>query len=173
MLDWIKSMVAPPQPAGPAQPLRVFGPADAIINQDAVTLEDDSLVVEVAEESSVRLFEVHEPEVDNCILTYRAELKTEDASGRVFLAMWCRFPGRGEFFSKGLDNAVKGTNDWASYETPFFLKSGQTPDLIKLNLTSEGQSKVWLRNIELLYTPLETRASSEAPKDAEDAGDES
>ena len=165
MFDWIKSMVTPPQPAGPPQALRTFGSADAIINQDTVTLEDDVLVVEVAEESSVRLYEVHEPEVDNCILTYRAELKTEAASGRVFLTMWCRFPGRGEFYSKGLHHALKGTNDWASYETPFFLKARQTPDLIKLNLTSEGKSKVWLRNIELLYTPFEPRESSEDPED--------
>ena len=167
MFDWIKSMVNPPQPAGPPQPLRSFGAGDAIINQDAVTPEDDVLVVEVAEESSIRLFEVQKPEVDNCILTYRSELKTEDAGGRVFLEMWCRFPSRGEFFSKGFDQAVKGTNDWASYETPFFLKSGQTPDLIKLNLALEGRAKVWLRNIELLYTPLESRDASE---EAEDEG---
>ena len=35
--------------------------------------------------------------------------------------MWCRLPGRGEFFSKGLHNKVQGTTDWASYEIPFFL----------------------------------------------------
>lgn len=161
MFDWIKSMVIPPEPAGPPKPLREFVPADAIINQDSVTLQDDILAVEVAEESSVRLYEVHEPEVDNCLLTYRAELKTEDAAGRVFLTMWCRFLGRGEFYSKGFHHAVKGTNDWASYETLYFLKPGQTPDLIKLNLESEGQSKVWLRNMELLYAPLEPRGDSE------------
>lgn len=165
MFEWIKSMVNPPQPAGPPQPLRSFGADDAIINQDAVTREDDVLIVEVAAESSIRLFEVQKPKVDYCILTYRSELKTEEASGRVFLEMWCRFPGRGEFFSKGFDHAVKGTNDWASYETPFYLKSGQTPDLIKLNLALEGRGKVWLRDIELLYTPFEIRDVSEDPED--------
>ena len=132
-------------------------------------VEDDVLIVEVHEESSIRLFEVNEPEVDNCILTYRAELQTEDAKGRVFLEMWCRFGGRGEFFSKGFDHAVKGTNDWASYETPFYLKTGQTPDLIKLNLALEGEAKVRLRNIELFYTPLETRDSSEESSSRHDS----
>ena len=167
MFDLIKSMVSPPEPAGPPRPVRIFKAADAIINQDSVTLENDLLLVEVAQESSVRLFEVHEPEVDNCILTYRAEFKTKDALGRVFLTMWCRFPGRGEFYSKGFHHAVKGANDWASYETPYFLKPGQTPDLIKLNLESEGQSKVWLRNPELLCTPL---AQSDDTEDTADEG---
>lgn len=167
MFDWIKSMVNPPQPAGPPQPLRSFDSGDAIINQDSVSLEADVLAVEVAAEDSIRLFEVHEPKVDNCVLTYRSELKTEEASGRVFLEMWCRFPGRGEFFSKGFDQAVKGTNDWSYHEIPFYLKTEQTPDLIKLNLATEGKAKVWMRNIELLYTPLESRDAGK------DAGNES
>ncbi|WPL12253.1 hypothetical protein Thiosp_02015 [Thiorhodovibrio litoralis] len=49
---------------------------------------------------------------------------------------------------------MKGTNDWASYEVPFYLKSGQTPDLVKLNLTVEGSGKIWLKNVELSYTPI-------------------
>ena len=63
-------------------------------------------------------------------------------------------PGHGEFFSKGLDQAAKGTTDWASYEIPFYLKKGQRPDLIKLNLVVEGRGKVWLRDVQLLKTPL-------------------
>jgi hypothetical protein len=63
-------------------------------------------------------------------------------------------PGRGEFFSKGYKQAVSGTVEWASYEIPFYLKGGQKPDLIKLNVVVEGQGRVWLRNLELLKTPL-------------------
>jgi hypothetical protein len=68
--------------------------------------------------------------------------------------MWCRLPGRGEFFSKGLQQAVSGTANWSHYEIPFYLKKGQKPDLIKLNLAVEGAGTVWLRNIELLRTRL-------------------
>ena len=68
--------------------------------------------------------------------------------------MWCRLPGRGEFFSKGAQQAVSGTANWARYEIPFYLKRGQKPDLIKLNLAVAGPGTVWLRNIELLKTPL-------------------
>jgi hypothetical protein len=41
-----------------------------------------------------------------------------------------------------------------SCEIPFYLKKGQRPDLIKLNLAIEGSGKVWIRDVELLKTPL-------------------
>ena len=106
------------------------------------------------EEQTIRLFEVQEPQVEQCLITYRAKLKTDGLTGRSFLEMWCRLPGRGEFFSKGLNQVVTGTTDWASYEIPFYLRKGQRPDLIKLNLVVEGRGKVWLRDVQLLKTPL-------------------
>ena len=87
-------------------------------------------------------------------MTYRAEIKAEGLQGRAFLEMWCRLPGRGEFFSKGYKQAVSGTVRWVRYEIPFYLKRGQKPDLIKLNVVVEGPGTVWLRNVELLKTPL-------------------
>jgi hypothetical protein len=92
--------------------------------------------------------------VEQCLLSYRAELKTDGLNGRAFLEMWCRFPGRGEFFSKGLQQAASGTANWARYEIPFYLKARQKPDLIKLNVAVEGTGVVWIKNIELLITPL-------------------
>ena len=82
-------------------------------------------------------------------------MKTEAIIGRAYLEMWCRFPGGGEFFSKGFDNALKGTNDWTSCEIPFYLKKGQKPDLLKLNLVVEGEGSVLLRNLKVFYTPMQ------------------
>lgn len=108
------------------------------------------------EEQTIRLFEVQEPQAEQCLISYRAKMKTDNLAGRAFLEMRCRFPGRGEFFSKGLNQAVKGTTDWASYEIPFYLKKGQKPDLIKLNLVVEGSGKVWLRDVQLFKTPMDS-----------------
>ncbi len=150
----LKSLFGTPKLAGPAETLRAFTAADQPLTRDGVTAEEDGWRIDIAEQRSVRLFEVPEPAVERCVLTYRAKVKTADAKGRVYLEMWCRLPGRGEFFSKGFGHALKGTVDWASCETPFFLKSGQRPDLIKLNIVSEGEGTVWLRDVELLRTPL-------------------
>ena len=59
-----------------------------------------------------------------------------------------------EFFSKGFHHALTGTNEWASYEIPFYLKRGQQPDLVRLNLALQGSGTVWIRNVQLLKTPL-------------------
>ena len=56
--------------------------------------------------------------------------------------------------SKGPQQAVSSTTDWPDYEIPFYLRKNQRPDLIKLNIAVEGTGTVWLRNVELLKTPL-------------------
>jgi hypothetical protein len=82
-------------------------------------------------------------------------MKTEGLSGRTYLEMWCKFEGKGEYFSKGFNQALTGTNDWAKREIPFLLKKGQKPDAVKLNVVVEGNGKVWIKDIELLKTPIE------------------
>ena len=155
MLNRLKSLFKSAKPAGPPETLRAFSAGDTTMTLDGVSAESDSWRIDSPEARTVRMFEVSDPGVEQCILTYRAHLKTLDAKDRVYLEMWCRFPGRGEFFSKGFQQALKGTTDWASCETPFFLRAGQRPDLVKLNIVSEGPSTVWARDIELTMTPLE------------------
>jgi hypothetical protein len=154
MLKWLKSLFSGPQPAGPPQVLQAFAPGKATITQSGIRADQGGWRIDATEKQTIRLFEVENPAVEQCQLTYRAELKTEGLEGRAFLEMWCRLPGQGEFFSKGHQQAVSGTTNWGRYEIPFYLKRGQKPDLIKLNLAVEGTGTVWLRNIELLKTPL-------------------
>lgn len=154
MLDWLKSIFSAPKPSGPPETIRLFRTTDAALSRGSIAVERDGWVVDAREEQTIRLFEVRDPQVEQCLITYRAAMKTDGLAGRAFLEMWCRLPGRGEFFSKGLNQAVKGTTDWASYEIPFYLKKGQRPDLIKLNLVIEGKGKVWMKDIQLLKTPL-------------------
>jgi hypothetical protein len=97
---------------------------------------------------------VADPDIEDARLVYRARVRTENVDGRVFLEMWCRFPGKGEFFSRGLTDPVSGTTGWVTQETPFFLKAGENPDLVKLNLVIEGKGTVWVDDLKLLKTPL-------------------
>ena len=154
MAGWLKSILKNPQPAGPPETLRQFRTSDPTLSRDCIAVEQDGWVIDSQEEQTVRFFEVQVSLVEQCLLTYRAKVKSEGLAGRAYLEMWCRFPGRGEFFSKGLGQVVRGTTDWGSYETPFHLKKGQRPDLIKLNLVVEGRGRVWVRDVELIRTPL-------------------
>ncbi len=102
----------------------------------------------------VHLYEVSGLDVENARLIYRAKVKTKDVDGRVFLEMRCVFQGKGEYFSRGLDTYLTGTNEWTTQETPFFLKKGQSPELVKLNLVITGKGTVWIDDIKLIRGPL-------------------
>ncbi|MFQ5846574.1 MAG: hypothetical protein ACE5IQ_02755 [Candidatus Methylomirabilales bacterium] len=113
-----------------------------------------SLRISVTQPTVVRLFEVGDLDIENARLIYRARVRTEGVEGQVYLEMWCQFPGKGEFFSRGLQTPLTGTTDWTTEETPFFLKKGENPDIIKLNLVIDGSGTAWIDDIRLLKGPL-------------------
>lgn len=152
--SWLRSRLEPPEPAGPPRLVRAFDASTEPICRGVVTLEGDAWRIDSRGGQTCRLFEVHDPGVEQCLLAYRAQLRTENLQARAYLEMWCSFATRGEFFSKGFHNAVTGSNDWASYEIPFFLKAGQRPDLVKLNLVLEGPGTLWVKDVALWATPL-------------------
>lgn len=104
---------------------------------------------------SVRLFETGDIDVENARIIYRARLRTENVEGKVYLEMWCSFPGLGEAFSRALQAPLSGTMEWTSQETPFFLKAGENPDNVKLNLVIEGTGTAWIDDVTLVRGPLE------------------
>jgi hypothetical protein len=134
--------------------VRVFTPADRPISGEFALTEDNAWAAACTTTQTFRLFEVSNPGVERCRAFYRARLKSEGLVGRAYLEMWCQFPSQGEFFSRGLDNSISGSSDWATCQTPFFLKAGERPDLIRLNLVVEGRGKVFIKDIELTAAPL-------------------
>ncbi|MCI0499607.1 MAG: hypothetical protein L0Y36_08005 [Planctomycetales bacterium] len=102
----------------------------------------------------IRLFETGPIEVEDRILIYEAKIKTDLSMGKAYLEMWCDIPGKGEFFSRGLDRPVTGTTEWTTVQTPFRLESGQMPANVKLNLVIEGTGTVWIDDIKLSSSPL-------------------
>jgi hypothetical protein len=160
-----------PVSSRPVTTLKAFTAADRTIATNLVA-QDGGWFANCPGPRTIPLFEVAHPGVEDGTVTYRAQLKAEGLKGRAYLEMWCRLPGRGEFFSKGLDKIVTGSTDWTTYEIPFFLKKGEQPDLLRLNLVVEGVGRVGIRNVELRTnakqlpaapTPLPVSASQARP----------
>src|SRR5262249_2411458 len=123
---------------GPVEPVRTFGPGDKPISMSGVSADEGGWRIEHSGAGSVPLFELQQ-RLENTTLTYRARMRSSDVAGNAYLEMWVRVPGRGEFFSRGLAQPIRGTSGWASYEIPFFLnEKGVTVDLVKLNVGFEG-----------------------------------
>lgn len=134
---------------------------DGVLTQTGVAFDsttsadgNGSLKIIADAPASVRLFETGDIDVENARVIYRARLRTEGVEGNVYLEMWCSFTGKGEFFSRALQAPLTGTVEWTSQETPFFLKTGENPDNIKLNVVIDGKGTVWVDAIELIKGPL-------------------
>ncbi len=123
---------------------------------DAVSSDGNGAVrVHVDEPTTIRLYETGDLDVEDARLVYEAKLRTEGVEGKVYLEMWCSFAGKGEFFSRALQSPVTGTTDWTTQQTPFFLKKGENPDNVKLNIVVDGKGTVWVDDVTLTRGPLE------------------
>jgi hypothetical protein len=134
---------------------------EGIISQTGVSVDRDisndgkgSLRIRVEEPSTVRLFEVSGVDVEDSQLLYRARVRTEDFKGQVYLEMWVNLPGKGEFFTRNVHTPLSGTANWTTMIAPFFLKKGQNPDYVKLNLVMDGAGTAWIDDIRLVKGPL-------------------
>lgn len=135
---------------------------EGILSQSGVTLDTvvscdgkGSLKITTTQPAVVRLYEVRGLDIENARLIYKAHIRTENISGQAYLEMWCVFPGLGEYFSRSLQSPLRGTVNWSTRETPFFLQKGQKPELVKLNVVIDGQGTLWIDDITLAKGPLE------------------
>jgi hypothetical protein len=139
----------------PIDDLAGLGTQSGIVFDETISSDGKGSLKIVADEPvTVRLYEVEGLDIEQARLIYRAKVRTEDVDGQVVLEMWCRFPGKGEFFSRALDQPLSGSVDWTLLEAPFFLEAGQTPDLVKLNIAIEGTGTVWVDDIHLVKAGL-------------------
>ena len=160
----IFAIVGCTKPSTEVVELKMF-PVDSlegIITQSGVEIDkavssdgNGSLKITATEPTVVRLFKVGDIDIENARLIYQAKVRTEGIDGKVYLEMWCNFSGKGEFFSRGLQTPLTGTTHWTTEETPFFLKKGENPDAVKLNLIIDGKGTAWIDDIRLMKGPLQ------------------
>ena len=103
-----------------------------------------SLRIETLWPTSVCLGEIAGVDVEAARLLFRARVRT-DLEGDAFLEMWVQVAGGGQYFSRGMNDAVRGKSDWKSIQTPFTFAKGQKPDKVTLVITIDG-NRVISRN---------------------------
>lgn len=128
---------------------------DVVLDKEITSDGNGSLRITANQPTTIRLYETGDIDAENARLTYQARVRTEGIQGKVYLEMWCQFTGKGEFFSRDLSSPLSGTTDWSTEETPFFLKRGENPDNVKINLVIEGKGTVWIDDIHLFKGPLQ------------------
>jgi len=136
--------------------------APALADQPGLRFDPDvssdgagSIRIDATGPQTYTIREVGEVDAENATISYSAMLKTENLEGKAYIEMLCYFPEKGTFFSRALDSALTGTTDWTAVSAPFFLKKGENPDKVILNLVVDGKGTVWIDDIKLEKGPLE------------------
>ena len=121
---------------------------------DAISADGGGAIrAATTEPTTFRLYETGDIDIEDARLIYQAKLRTSGVDGRVYLEMYCHFPGKGDAFSRGLQTPLTGNTDWVTEEIPFFLREGENPDNVKLNLVIDGSGTAWIDDIRLLKAP--------------------
>ena len=102
--------------------------------------------------TTVCLGEVTGLNIENATLIYTARVRSE-LEGAAFLEMWAHVGG-GNYFSKGMNNPIRGKSDWKTIQTPFIFQKGQRPDKLTLNVIINGKGTLWIDDIVLSQEPL-------------------
>lgn len=102
--------------------------------------------------TTICLGEVDRLDVENARLVYRASVRTE-LEGSAFLELWAHVGG-GQYFSRGMNDAVGGKSDWKTIQTPFLFQKGQRPEKVTLNIVINGKGTVWIDGVVLSKEPL-------------------
>ena len=133
----------------------IVGQTGSPVENGVFSEDQGAIKIQVLKANIFHLYETGPLEnANNTMLFYRAKVRTEALTGKVYLELWCSIPGKGESFSRGLDQPISGTNNWTTLQIPFRNDSGINPDNIKLNLVVEGTGTVWIDDIQLLGQPL-------------------
>lgn len=61
MLNWVKSILGAPKPAGPPKTIRRFHTSDETLGKDSIAVAEDRWVVDAKEARTIRLFEIQRP----------------------------------------------------------------------------------------------------------------
>jgi hypothetical protein len=126
------------------------------IESDAQVKAEGSSSIKITTKwpTTVFLEEVSGPKVENAKLIYSAKVKAQlQPGGTAFLELWAHVGG-GQYFSRGMNDAVTGTSNWKTIQTPFIFQKGQNPDKLTLNLVINGKGTVWVDDIVLSTQPL-------------------
>jgi hypothetical protein len=151
MIGWIRRLFRKREP--PARAVHMFQKSEPLLTEEGVTVElIDGWRIESAEARVVLLFAVDQPDVRDCQLIFRAQMKAWNLEKGGYLAMECAGPW-GRVYAKGTKDRIRGTGGWARYEICAALGKKARPDCVTLSFVFDGPGVVWLKDVELLYVP--------------------
>ncbi len=155
MLAWIKTFILPPRPLGSPLLFETFNHEVAPLRQDLSPVPGtrSEWCLKCRAPEIVSLFEIENPRIEGCLLTYRAEMRSEGLRSSACLELSCHFPDEAPLIRLGWHHLLSGDQNWEYYELTQRLRPGQRPDQVLLSLAIEGPGTIWLKNVQVIVTP--------------------
>ena len=131
-----------------------FQATDRPLEPDCAPAESRGWQIRARGRESIQLYAVEQPHIEDCLITFRAELKTAQLAGRASLELAGQFRGEGSFSKRGY-HAYQGDHDWHLCEVSYRLRPGQRLDQLDLNLFSTGPGTVCVRKAKVLVARMD------------------
>ncbi|KAF3888141.1 MULTISPECIES: hypothetical protein [Nostocales] len=160
-----------PEPTGSFVLIRQFTFGDSTISKGGIAMLGDYWQIEAYEDSDRRLittteplrnvilFEVAEPNVQECVLACRFHAKALNTEKPINVSLGTRRQGQWGTTTSLLSKGISPTEDFESYEVRAYFKKETNSAKVQISVQFESSGVLQIRDIELLQAP--TRAQSQ------------
>jgi len=167
----LEKLVAVPEPAEPFVLIRRFTPADSTITRGGIAIVGESWRIEAYDDNTqqllkstdplrnVILFEVAEPDVQECVFACQFNAKALDTEKAIKVSLGLRRPGQwGGMTTTSWSTGVSPTIDFKPYEARAHFKKEADAAKVQISVQFESSGILQIKDIELLQAPVKSQS---------------
>ncbi len=160
-----------PEPAEPFVLIRRFTPADSTITRGGIAIVGESWQIEAYDDNTqqlltstdplrnVILFEVAEPDVQECVFACQFNAKALDTEKAIKVSLGLRRPGQwGGMTTTSWSTGVLPAIDFKPYEARAHFKKEADAAKVQISVQFESSGILQIKDIELLQAPVKSES---------------
>ncbi len=149
MFSWLRSAFFPEE-IGVPRLHTSFRASDRPLPRDCARSSAAGWELRTRGRESIQLYAVERPEIDNCLVTFRAEVRTARLAGTACLELAGRLSTGRVFTRRGYQ--APRDEDWHLCEVSYRLGPQQPLDELELQLFTTGPGTVGIRKAKVLVS---------------------
>ncbi|MFN6516395.1 MAG: hypothetical protein RMY29_018095 [Nostoc sp. CreGUA01] len=171
-LKELEKPLAIPEPAEPFVLIRRFTPADSTVTKGGIAIVGESWQIEAYDDNTQRfftnstdplrkviLFEVAEPDVQECVLACHFNAKALNTEESIAVSLGVGRPREsGEMRTTSWGRGVSQTENFQPYKVRAYFKKEVDAAKIQISVQFESRGILEIRDIELLQAPVKSQS---------------
>ncbi|WP_392533082.1 hypothetical protein [Nostoc sp. C117] len=165
----VEKRFAVPEPAEPFMLTRRFTPTDSTVTRGGIATVGESWQIEAYDDNDQRLittvdplrnvilFEVSEPNSQECVIACQFYAKALNTEKAIKVSLGLRRPGQwGAMTTTSWSTGVSATEDFQLYEVRAHFKKEADDTKVQISVQFESSGILQIRDIELLQAPVKS-----------------